>query len=202
MMIEGDREPGHLPSEEFLAQMGKDNEELSKAGVLLDLAALHWSRGRSGQVLRRQARRDRRPLRRGYGDRRRLLDPPVQSMEEAIEWAKRLPFEAGGEPEAEGEIEIRQLFELASDPVGQPLMICLIVQTIRRVRCGVVWIESTPSPSASRRAAGQGAAPHRQQLDCGPHAGVLGPVEREELAGLCAAARSDLTTVSKAPRSG
>jgi hypothetical protein len=33
-------------------------------------------------------------------------------MEEAIEWAKRLPFEAGGEPEAEGEIEIRQLFEL------------------------------------------------------------------------------------------
>jgi len=33
-------------------------------------------------------------------------------MEEAIDWAKRLPFEAGGEPEAEGEIEIRQLFEL------------------------------------------------------------------------------------------
>jgi hypothetical protein len=41
MMIKGDREPGHLPSEEFLAQMGKYNEELSKAGVLLDLAALH-----------------------------------------------------------------------------------------------------------------------------------------------------------------
>ena len=36
----------------------------------------------------------------------------VKSMDEAIEWAKRLPFEAGGEPEAEGEIEIRQLFEL------------------------------------------------------------------------------------------
>jgi len=33
-------------------------------------------------------------------------------MDEAIAWAKRLPFEAGGEPEAEGEIEIRQLFEL------------------------------------------------------------------------------------------
>src|SRR5436190_23360774 len=43
MMIKGDREPGHLPSEEFLAQMGKYNEELSEAGVLLDLAALHWS---------------------------------------------------------------------------------------------------------------------------------------------------------------
>jgi hypothetical protein len=36
----------------------------------------------------------------------------VKSMDEAIEWAKRLPFEAGGEPEAEGEIEIRRLFEL------------------------------------------------------------------------------------------
>jgi hypothetical protein len=36
----------------------------------------------------------------------------VTSMDEAIEWAKRLPFEAGGEPEAEGEIELRQLFEL------------------------------------------------------------------------------------------
>jgi hypothetical protein len=36
----------------------------------------------------------------------------VPSMDEAIEWAKRLPFEAGGEPEAEGEIELRQLFEL------------------------------------------------------------------------------------------
>jgi hypothetical protein len=36
----------------------------------------------------------------------------VKSMDEAIEWAKRLPFEAGGEPEAEGEIEVRQMFEL------------------------------------------------------------------------------------------
>jgi hypothetical protein len=35
----------------------------------------------------------------------------VKSMHEAIEWAKRLPFEAGGEPGVEGEIEIRQLFE-------------------------------------------------------------------------------------------
>jgi hypothetical protein len=43
MMIKGDRDPGHLPSEELLAQMATYNEELSKAGVLLDLAALHWS---------------------------------------------------------------------------------------------------------------------------------------------------------------
>lgn len=45
----------------------------------------------------------------------------VQSIDEAIEWAQRLPFEAGGEPEAEGEIEIRQLFEL--EEFGQTLQI-------------------------------------------------------------------------------
>ena len=38
--------------------------------------------------------------------------PSLRTRHEAIEWAKRLPFEAGGGPEAEGEIEIRQLFEL------------------------------------------------------------------------------------------
>ena len=113
MMIKGDREPGHLPSEELLAQMGKYNEELSKAGVLLDLSALHWS----AEGVRVKF----------SGGTRTVIDGPfpepkeivagywilqVKSMDEAIEWAKRLPFEAGGEPEAEGEIEIRQLFEL------------------------------------------------------------------------------------------
>jgi hypothetical protein len=113
MMIKGDRELGHLPSEEFLAQMEKYNEELSKAGVLLDLSALH-------------------PSAEGFrvkfsGGQRTVIDGPfaeakeivagywilqVKSMDEAIEWAKRLPFEAGGEPEAEGELEIRKLFEL------------------------------------------------------------------------------------------
>ena len=114
MIIRGDREPGHLPSEEFLAAMGKYNEELSKSGVLVDLAALHWSA--EGVRVRFS------------GGKRTVIDGPfaepketvagywilqVNSMDEAIEWAKRLPFEAGGEPEAEGEIEIRQLFELA-----------------------------------------------------------------------------------------
>lgn len=64
MMIKGDREPGHLPSEELMAEMGRYNEELSKAGVLLDLAALHLERrGRSGQVLPREAHSVQRPLR-------------------------------------------------------------------------------------------------------------------------------------------
>jgi hypothetical protein len=78
MMIKGDREPGHLPSEEFLAQMGKYNQALSEAGVLLDLAALHWSA--EGVRVRFSA------------GRRTVVDGPFG--------------------EAEGEIEIRQLFEL------------------------------------------------------------------------------------------
>ena len=112
MLVKGDREPGHLPSQDFLAAMGKYNEELSKAGVLLDLGALHWS----AEGVR---------VRFFHGERT-VSDGPfgkpietvagywilqVQSMDEAIEWAKRLPFEAGGEPEAVGEIEIRRLFE-------------------------------------------------------------------------------------------
>ena len=64
MMIKGDREPGHLPSEELMAEMGRFNEELSKAGVLVDLAALHWSaEGVRVKVLRRPAHRDRGSLR-------------------------------------------------------------------------------------------------------------------------------------------
>jgi hypothetical protein len=77
MTIKGDREPGHLPNEEFLAQMGRYNQELSKAGVLLGLAALHWS----AEGVRIKFSGGKRtvidgPLRRGQGDRRWLLDPP------------------------------------------------------------------------------------------------------------------------------
>ena len=77
MMIKGDRDPGHIPSEELLAQMGKYNEELSKAGVLLDLAALHWS----AEGVRVKFSGGKRTVIEGpfgepQGDRRRLLDPP------------------------------------------------------------------------------------------------------------------------------
>lgn len=118
MMIKGDREPGHLPSEELLGQMGKYNEELSKAGVLLDLAALHWS----AEGVRVSFTGGKRTVIEGpFGEAGEIIAGywilHVKSMEEAIEWAKRLPFEAGGEPEAEGEIEIRQLFEL--DELGE-----------------------------------------------------------------------------------
>ena len=113
MMIKGDREPGHLTSEEFLAQMAKYNEALSKTGVLLDLAALHWS----AEGVRVKLSPGRRTVIDGpFGEAQAIVAGywilQVASMEEAIDWAKRLPFEAGGEPEAEGEIELRQLFEL------------------------------------------------------------------------------------------
>ena len=112
-MIKGDPQPGAAPSEELLGAMGRYNDELKNAGVLLDLAGLLPS------AMGRRVRFS--------GGNRAVIDGPfpeskqliagywilqVQSMDEAVEWAKRLPFEAGGEPEAEGEIEIRQLFEL------------------------------------------------------------------------------------------
>jgi hypothetical protein len=113
MMIKGDREPGHLPSEEFMAQMGKYNEDLSKAGVLLDLSALHWS----AQGVRVKFFAGNRTVVEGpFGEPKETVAGywilQVKSMDEAIEWAKRLPFEAGGEPDVEGEMEIRQVFEL------------------------------------------------------------------------------------------
>ena len=118
MMIKGDREPGHVPSDELLAQMGRYNEELSKAGVLLDLAALHWS----AEGLRVTFSGGTRTVVGGpFGEPKEIVAGywilQVKSMDEAIDWAKRLPFEAGGEPEAEGEIEIRQLFEM--DELGE-----------------------------------------------------------------------------------
>ena len=118
LMIKGDPEPGAAPSEELLTAMGKYNDELQKAGVLLDLAGLLPSaEGRRVKFA---------------GGNRTVIDGPfpaskeliagywilqVQSMDEAVEWAKRAPFEAlsriyPGEYGATGEIEIRRVFEM------------------------------------------------------------------------------------------
>ena len=114
---QGDPEPGAAPSEELLAAMGSYNDELKQAGVLLDLAGLLPSA---------EGRRVR-----FSGGNRAVLDGPfpeskqvvagywilqVRSMEEAVEWAERFPFEAfsriyPGEYGAEVELEIRQVFE-------------------------------------------------------------------------------------------
>ncbi len=117
LLIKGDPEPGAAPSEELLAAMGSYNDQLKQAGVLVDLAGLYPSAG--GRRVRFS------------GGSRTVIDGPfaepkeliagywilqVQSMDEAVDWAKRFPFEAfsriyPGEYGAEGEIEIRQVFE-------------------------------------------------------------------------------------------
>lgn len=114
MMVKGDQVPGELPSEELLAAMGKYNEELTNAGVLLDLSGLHPS----AEGIRV----------RFSGGKTTVVDGPfgepketvagywilqVKSMEEAVEWAKRLPVEAAEHDYGqESEVEIRQIFEL------------------------------------------------------------------------------------------
>jgi len=103
-----DSEAGVLPSKKLLADMGKFNEELVKAGVLL-----------AGEGLQSSAKGKRV---RFSGDKRTVIDGPftetkeliagfwlwqVRSMEEALEWVKRCPNPHDGE----SEIEIRQVFE-------------------------------------------------------------------------------------------
>ncbi|MBI5068010.1 MAG: YciI family protein [Deltaproteobacteria bacterium] len=103
--------------EKLFAEMGKYNEELVKAGVMLAGEGLHPSR--KGARVRFE------------GDRRTVVDGPfaetkelvagfwlwqVKSREEAIAWLKRAPFR-------EGEVEIRQVYETeefaAADPSGE-----------------------------------------------------------------------------------
>lgn len=104
-----DFEAGVMPSEELLGAMAKYNEELVKAGVMLDGNGLHPS-SKGARV-------------RFEGDRRTVIDGPFAetkeliagywilqtgSLAEAIEWIKRCP----NPHMEESEIEIRQLFEL------------------------------------------------------------------------------------------
>jgi hypothetical protein len=103
-----DSEAGIMPSEQLLAEMGKFNEELVKAGIMLAGEGLHPSS--SGVRVRFN------------GDKRTVIDGPFaetkelvagfwiwqcRSKEEAIEWVKRCPNPMPGE----SEIEIRQVFE-------------------------------------------------------------------------------------------
>jgi hypothetical protein len=103
-----DSEAGVIPSEQLLSEMGKFNEELAKAGVLLAAEGLHpTSKGARVKI---------------SGSKRTVIDGPfaetkeliagfwlwqVKSKEEAIEWVKRCP----NPHNTETEIEIRQVFE-------------------------------------------------------------------------------------------
>jgi len=100
-----DSEAGVMPSEQILRDMGAFNEKMVKAGVMLAGEGLHPSS--KGKRIRFE------------GKKKTVIDGPfaetkeliagfwliqVRSMEEAVEWMKRSPFQ-------EGEIEIRQVFE-------------------------------------------------------------------------------------------
>jgi hypothetical protein len=118
LMIKGDPLPGAAPSEELLTAMGRYNDELKTAGVLIDLAGLLPSA--EGRRVR-FAGGDRTVIDGPFPESKALIAGywilQVQSMDEAVEWAKRAPFEAlariyPGEYGATGEIEIRRVFEL------------------------------------------------------------------------------------------
>ena len=118
MMIKGDPEPGAAPSEELLTAMGSYNDELKTAGVLIDLAGLLPSA--DGRRVR-FAGGNRTVVEGPFPESKQLIAGywilQVPSMEEAVEWAERFPFEAWsqiypGEYGADVEIEIRQVFEL------------------------------------------------------------------------------------------
>jgi hypothetical protein len=118
MMIKGDPEAGAAPGEELLTAMGRYNDELKTAGVLIDLAGLLPSaEGRRVKF----AEGNRTVIDGPFPEAKQLIAGywilQVQSMDEAVDWANRAPFEAlsriyPGEYGATGEIEIRQVFEL------------------------------------------------------------------------------------------
>ena len=108
-------EAGVMPTESALADMAKYNEELVKAGVMLDGSGLKPSS--AGARIQFS------------GDKRTVVDGPfaeskeliagywiiqVKSKQEAIEWAKRVPFQ-------DGEVELRQYFELEDFAPGDAI---------------------------------------------------------------------------------
>ena len=114
MMVKAnkDSEAGVLPDEKILSEMGKYNEALAKAGALLAAEGLQAS-SKGAHVRYTHGRiqvtdgpfTEAKELIAGYW----LIQ--AKSKEEAVEWARRVPFQ-------EGEVEIRPLFELTDFPVG------------------------------------------------------------------------------------
>ena len=100
-----DSEAGILPTTEQLAEMGKFNDELVKAGIMLAGEGLHDS----SKGARISYDGKQRTVRDGpFTETKELVAGfwiwQVKSKQEALEWAKRIPFQ-------EGEVEIRQVFE-------------------------------------------------------------------------------------------
>ena len=108
-----DSEAGVMPSEKLLTDMGNFNEELVKAGVMLAGEGLHPStKGKRVRCFRD----GRRIVTDGpFAETKELIAGfwiwKVSSLDEAVEWVKRIPFDPESSPD-DSEIEIRQVFEM------------------------------------------------------------------------------------------
>ena len=106
-----DTEAGVMPDEKLIAAMTKYNEEMAKAGVLLDGAGLQPSS--TGARIKFSAGK-RTMIDGPFAETKELIAGywliQVKSKAEALEWAERVPAPHG--ETADGEIELRQLFEL------------------------------------------------------------------------------------------
>ena len=111
-----DSEAGKMPSQQLLAEMGKFNDELVKAGVMLAGEGLHPS-SKGARV--RFSAKQRTVIDGPFTETKELVAGfwlwQVKSKEEAIEWVKRCP----NPHNEDGEIEIRQVFE--ADDFGAEL---------------------------------------------------------------------------------
>lgn len=103
-------EAGVMPEESLMAVMGAYHEELAKAGVLLDATGLRPS---SEGWRIQYSKGPRRVIDGPFAETKELIAGytliQVRTREEAMEWARRFPAPFG--EQAEGEIEVRQLFE-------------------------------------------------------------------------------------------
>jgi len=117
LLVKADKnsEAGVLPDEKILSEMGKFNEEMVKAGVMLAAEGLQASSkgarvrfSRGTPTVTDGPFTETKELVAGFW----LIE--VRSKEEAIEWVKRVPFK-------EGEIEIRQVFELEDFTPGEAI---------------------------------------------------------------------------------
>ena len=117
-----------MPSEDLLATMADYHQELAKAGVLLDANGLHPS----SRGWRIKYERGKRSIIDGpFAETKELIAGytiiQVKSREEALEWARRFP----NPHDEDGEIEIRQLFELEDFTQGEA------IERFREIEVGI-----------------------------------------------------------------
>jgi hypothetical protein len=123
MLLKADKvtEAGVLPTQQDLEVMGKYNEELIKAGVLLDAAGLQPS-SKGAKVIFQNGTAE---VTDGpFAETKEIIAGywmiQVKSKEEAIEWARRVPFDHLPSSGRAPEIELRQLFEITDFPDVPP----------------------------------------------------------------------------------